>query len=431
MRTAHRHGLSSVEPPVDFPRIMNRVRAVREHIYEQADRPEHLARFGVEVALGRARLLDRRRLEVLPLGDGQPRRIRARRLILATGARPAVPPIPGLSDVPYLTTDTLFELEQQPHHMLVLGAGPVGVEMAQAFARLGTAVILVGRADRLLQREDPEAADLVRQALEAEGVDVRTDTELREVRRSPQGLAATLVPAHHTGSPETVHVDTLLVATGRRPNVDGVGLTEAGIHVDGGVLIDRSCRTSARGVYAVGDVTNHPRLTHLAEHMGKIAATNAVLRTRGRIDLAHLPWCTFSDPEVARVGATEAELEAQGRRFEVHRFPYDMSDRAVTEGETTGFIKVCATRWRGKILGVAIAGAGAGDLIAQWAVAMRHGLRLRHIADTIHPYPTHALANRRAADQWYVRRRALWLLAIVRWVFRYRGQLQPFGKGPV
>lgn len=411
--TASRFGLPDTPLRPDFGALMRHVRGVREHVYDDADAPPIYEAMGVAVRHGCARFVDAHTVEIE--GERGTERVSGRFIVVATGARPAVPPVPGLDGVPFLTTESLFEIEDQPAHLGILGGGPIGVEMAQAFRRLGSEVTVIDRGPRILGKDDPELAGCLQEHLAAEGVRFVLNAEAERVERDGERIALEV-----KGASERLVVDALLVAAGRRPNVEGLGLDAAGIaYTSKGITVDAHGRTNVTHVYAAGDVTGQFAFTHMSEHTAKVAVTHALLRLPMKVDAAHLPWVTYTDPELAHVGATAAQLEGTG--FETYCFPYDRLDRAITEGATTGEIRVYATTWRGKILGASVLGSRAGDLIGELALAMRHGVSLRQISDTIHPYPTYGLGVRRAADQWYARRQSARLTRLVQRVFGYRG----------
>lgn len=419
-RTAGRFGIRLPKPEVDFGAAIGAVHRIREEIYEDADAPEIFEAMGVEVAHGAARFVNANTLEIAA-EDGTRRRVTARRFILCTGGRAAVPPIDGLSDVPYLTNATLFEQTERPRRLVVLGGGPVGCEMAQAFRRLGSDVALVDQAERLLPRDDAESARILQDVLETEGVRFHLGAEVVRAEQT-EGGGVRLRLAR--GAP--VEGDALLVATGRRPNVEDLGLEAARVaYTRDGIVVDERCRTNRAHIYAAGDCTGEYQLTHMSEHMAKTAVTNAVLRVPASLDREHVSWCTFTSPEVAQLGRTEAQLREAGVAFEVYRFPYRRVDRALTEGAPVGQIKVLATRFLGHILGASVVGERAGEQIAVYAVAMRNGVSLRQLSDTIFPYPVYTLGARRAADQWYIRRQYPRLVRTLQRVFGYRGTLPP------
>lgn len=418
VRTAGLFGINVEKVSVDFRTVMERVHRIREEIYEDADDPSIYEGFGIEVVEGSARFTNPHTVEIETAGNT--RRVTSRLFVLATGARAFVPPIPGLDNVPFLTNETLFELKEQPKRLVIIGGGPIGIEMAQAFARLGTEVTVVDILGRILAKDDADHAGMLKEVLEAEGVGFVLGASVNRVEKGNESIAV------HLASGDVLYADSLLLATGRRANVEGLGLEEAGVaFTKRGITVNEKCRTSRRHIYAVGDCTGEYQLTHMSEHMAKVAASNAVLKVPMKIDRKHVPWVTFTSPEIGQLGKTEQQLLDEGAKFEVYRFPYTKVDRGITDGKTTGQIKVFATKWRGKILGVSILGERAGELISLYAVAMRNGVSLKALADTIHPYPSYGLAARRAADQWYARLQFPWIIRILQRVFRYRGQVPP------
>lgn len=422
VRRAASFGLGAPVPEVRFADVMARVHRIREAIYEDADAPERLASFGVETLHGAARFVAEDALAVHTT-DGGTRHLTFRRAVICTGSRPAVPPIEGLEETGYLTNHTLFEGTERPASLAVIGAGPIGCEMGQAFARLGTRVTVVEQADRILPRDDPDHARRLQAALEAEGIRFVLGATLRRAHR---GNDATVLEGEAGGRPLAVHAEAVLVAAGRRPNVEGLGLVEARVAFSPrGIRTDARGRTSNPRIYAAGDVTGAFQLTHMSEHTARTAVLHALLRLPVRIDRDGLAWTTFTDPELGAVGRTEAQLRAAGTRYEVYRFPYERLDRALTEDATVGEVKVFASPGRGRILGASVLGARAGELIALLAVARKGGLTLRQIADTIIPYPTWGLGARRAADQWYARRQFPWAVKAVQRAFGYRGEVPP------
>lgn len=369
---AGRYGIETTPARVDMGRVAASVRGAMETVYRQED-PATLDAEGIDLIAAAATF------EGPHVVRAGPREVRARRFLIATGARPALPSIPGLSDVPYLTYQRLFENEILPERLVVLGAGPVGLEIAWAYRRLGADVTVVG--ERLLEHEEPEVQALVEEMLRREGVRL---------------VSAVALQVGHDGGRFTIRTpaeqlsgDLLLVATGRVPNVEGLALSRAGVaHGPGGVSVDHHLRTSARHIYVAGDVVGGRQFTHLAAWQAFHAVRNALLpgRTVGVTDL--VPWVTFLDPEVAHVGLSEAEARARhGDRVRAHRWEMASVDRAVTDGDTTGFIKV-VTRPGGQILGASVVATRAGELIGEYALAIRQGLRLADLASTIHPYPT-------------------------------------------
>ncbi len=380
-RTATRYGIDVGPVAVDFTAIMRRVQRAIDDI-EPLDSPAALEQAGVTVLTGHARFTGEGRLEV----NGAV--VPYRRALLATGARPAVPGIPGLESVPYLTSDTLWDLQHLPGRLVVLGGGSIGCELGQAFARLGSQVTIVEGLPRILPREDSDASEVVLRSLRADGVSVRTGQRAVSVTATDDDSGTLLI----TDGETTTHVafDQLLVAVGRAPNTGDTGLDAAGVVLDdrGFVVVDPMLRTTNKRIWAAGDLTGHPQFTHAAGVHGSLAASNAVLGLRRRVDLRAMPRVTFTDPEVAAVGATtEATDLADGHR-QITQNHRDV-DRAVTDGKIDGFARL-AVDGRGRIAGATLVGPRAGETLAELTLAVRKRLRTRDLAATIHPYPTYA-----------------------------------------
>ena len=381
MRSGARFGIAAVDPQVDYA-------AVRAHVQRAIaaiaphDSQQRMEGLGVTVIRAAARFVDTRTLEA----KGQ--RFTARRIVIATGSRAAVPPIPGLADVPYLTNETLFANETLPSHLIIIGGGPVGIEMAQAHRRLGSKVMVIDAATPLAQ-DDPELATVVLGALRTEGVEILTDTRIARVSAAT-GITVTL------GDGRSITGSHLLVAAGRRPNVEALGLDAAGIAVtSSGITVDRRMRTGNPRVFAIGDVAGG-HFTHDAGYQAGIVIRNALFGLPARA-LAAIPHVIYADPELAQVGLTEAKARAaHGDGVRVLRSPFHDNDRAIAEADTAGLVKIITTR-RGRILGAGIAGAGAGDLIQPWVLALEQGIRISAMAGSVLPYPTRGEAGRRAA----------------------------------
>lgn len=321
------------------------------------------------------------------------RRVRVSRVVICTGADAATPPIAGLRDGPFLTYETVFQLDRLPAHLLVLGAGPIGVELGQAFRRLGAQVTVVEQLDRLLSVvADPEVGEVLDRRLREEGLAIHLEAPAERIER-----AGTRVGAIVRG--ERVEGDTLLVATGRRPAVDDLGLEQAGVQHDGsGVKVDPGLRTSQRHIYAAGDATGSFQFTHYAAWQGFVAARNALFPGAGRGRLPSVPWAVFTDPEVAQVGLTEEEARGRGRKIEVHRWPLQCVDRAQTTGATEGLIKLVTER-DGRLLGAALAGAAASELANELSLAIQQRLRVGDLSKTIHVYPTYGTGIQQLAAE--------------------------------
>ncbi len=391
-REAKAVGVDAGEVRVDFHAVMERVQRAIATVAPH-DSVERFQSLGVDVQRGHARIVSPWIVEV----DGKP--IFTRAIVIASGAEPRVPDLPGLADSGYLTSDTLWRLREQPAHLVVLGGGPIGCELAQAFARLGSQVIQIQSHARLLEREDDEVSAFVRERLTADGVDVRT--ELKAVAVERDGDDQVLV-CEDSGKRVRVPFDTLLVAVGRKPRTAGFGLEALGIPAERTVDTDAYLTTLYPNIYACGDVAGPYQFTHTAAHQAWYATVNALFGQfkRFRVDYSVVPAVTFVDPEVARVGLNEREANAKGIPYEVTHFALEELDRAITENRPQGFIKVLTPPGKDRILGATIVGAHAGETLAEFVLAMRHGLGLNKILGTIHAYPTWAEANKYAAGNW-------------------------------
>jgi len=407
---ASEFGFRNATVEFNFAEVMERVQAVVGKVAPH-DSVERYSSLGVEVLQAEARLVSPWQLEV----DG--RIISARSIIVATGARPMVPPIPGLEDAGYLTSDTVWSLRTRPARLLVLGGGPIGCELAQSFQRLGCSVSLVQRGDQLLPREDREVSELVARCFQDEGIDVLTGHAALRVKTGDGGN--TLI-CRHQEREVGIDFEQILVALGRRANVTGFGLEELGVALrpNGTVLADGFLRTNHPSIYVCGDVTGPYQFTHTAAHQAWYASVNALFSPfkKFRADYSVVPWATFTDPEVARVGLNEREARQQGINYEVSRYGIDDLDRAIADGEDRGFVKVLTMPGRDRILGATIVGNHAGDLLAEFVTAMRHGLGLNKILGTIHIYPTMAEANKYLAGTWKRNHKPETLL---KWVERF------------
>jgi len=377
-------GVAPIEPHVDFAKVMDHVAATIAAIAPN-DSVERFAGLGVRVLMEEARFIGRTELKA------GPHRIRSRRIVLATGSRPAAPPIPGLSDLPYFTNETLFANRILPGHLIVIGGGPIGLEMAQAHRRLGARVTVLEAAD-FLPKDDPELAAIVVARLRAEGIDLRAPARIARAERTPAGLALVLEDGERF---EGTH---LLVAAGRTPTLDGLGLEKAGIaFTRRGITVDRRLRTSNRNVWAIGDCNGLYAFTHMAGYEASLFIRGALFRAPARLDASIVPWATYTDPELAQVGLSEkAAREKHSDSVHVLRWRLAENDRAQAERETDGLVKVITTR-RGRILGATIAAPHAGELIQPWCLAIGKRLGISALASFVPPYPTLGEASKRAA----------------------------------
>lgn len=422
-RKAAEFGLDIDLVNVNSGKVMAHIDRIRREVYHDADRPEIFEKMGIEVVKGEATFHDDHTI-LIKGGEGNERKVTTKYVFICAGAKAFVPPIPGISDVDVLTNESMFEIHDLPEKLVIIGAGPIGTEMAQSFNRLGTQVHVLDMAPGILVNDDPELTEILRLKLAEEGVNYYLESSVERIEKIAGGVR---VMFKQNGKESFVEGDRLLVATGRRASIDTLNPGAAGVETwKGGIRVNDKCRTSKKNIYAIGDVSGEYQFTHMSEHMAKIAATNALLKIPMKIDRKHVPWVTYTDPELSHVGATEKELREKGVKFEVYRFPFTKIDRAVTDGNTTGMIKIFAKKWNGKILGATVLGSHAGEIISQYALAMRNGISLRNFADTILPYPTYGLGARRAADQWYIKNQSETLVKWIKRIFGYKGEIPDY-----
>ena len=391
MRRGSEFGLKSVEPEVNLGSVSDHVQSVIDQIQPHDD-PERFRGYGADVVFGHANFIDSHTVEVN--GD----KIHGKRFVIASGSSPFIPSIPGLDEVPCLTNESVFSLRQLPARLVVLGGGAIGVEMAQAFARLGSSVTIIERLPYLLPQEDTEISTLLAAHLKKEGVELLVSSSAERVSLS-DGLYH-IYCRHESNEEIEIESDALLVAVGRKPNVDGMGLDLAGVEYDNrGIKVDRRMRTSSKNIYACGDVSGPYPFTHMAEYQAGIVISNAIFRFPKKTDYRVVPWVTYSDPELARVGLTEEQAREQGMAVDIMRFSFSDIDRALAEVETAGEMKLVCRK--GKILGATILGPHAGELIHEIVLAMQAGLKISDISATIHAYPTLAQISRRTVNTYY------------------------------
>ncbi|HET7527688.1 MAG TPA: FAD-dependent oxidoreductase, partial [Burkholderiaceae bacterium] len=412
MRHSATYGIADARARMSFADVMQRVQRVVAAI-EPHDSVARYTGLGVDVVLGQAKIVDPWHVQITK-ADGSVITLSTRAIVVAAGAEPFVPPLPGLAEAGVLTSDTLWNLREQPRRMVVLGGGPVGCELAQAFARLGSQVTQIEMLDRIMVREDPEVSAYSQRMLEADGVTVLTGH--KALRCDNAGGTKAIVVA--AGSEEKrIEFDALICAVGRVARLRGYGLEELGIPVQRTIETNEYLQTIYPNIYACGDVAGPFQFTHTASHQAWYASVNALFgfARKFKADYSVIPWSTFIDPEVARVGLNEQEAKQQGIAHEVTRYGIDDLDRAIADSADHGWVKVLTVPGKDKILGVTIVGEHAGDLLAEYVLAMKHGLGLNKILGTIHTYPTLAEANKYAAGAW---KRAHQPLALLRWIER-------------
>jgi pyruvate/2-oxoglutarate dehydrogenase complex dihydrolipoamide dehydrogenase (E3) component/uncharacterized membrane protein YdjX (TVP38/TMEM64 family) len=417
MRHAENYGLSAADPKFSFSKVMARVHEVIAAVAPH-DSVERYTELGVEVLEGYARIVDPWTVEI-KLNNGGTQRLTTRSIVIAAGARPFVPPLPGLDDVGYVTSDTLWDefakLDTPPARLVVLGGGPIGCELAQSFARLGSKVTQIEMAPRIMIREDIEVSDLSRDSLTRDGIDVLTDHKALRCEREGERK---FIVVEHQGVEKRIEFDVLLCAVGRVARLQGYGLEDLGIPTQRTVAVNDYLETLYPNIYAAGDVAGPYQFTHTAGHMAWYAAVNALFGDfkKFKVDYSVVPWATFIEPEVARVGLNEQDAREKSVPYEVTKYGLDDLDRAIADGTAHGFVKVLTVPGRDRILGVTIVGEHAGDLLAEFVLAMKHGLGLNKILGTIHTYPTLAEANKYVAGEW---KRAHAPQKVLAWLGRY------------
>lgn len=414
-RTIDEFGLQVPEGAVDFQLVMSKVKAAIEQISPN-DSVERFQSLGVNCIVGEARLLDPWTVQV---GDNK---YTSRSIVIATGARPIIPPIPGVETIDVLTSDTVWSLKTLPRRLLILGAGPIGCEMAQSFQRLGSQVIVVDLAERILPNEDADISELISRQLSEEGVRFLTGSKAIAFDGS---AGAKRMVVEQDGQRQSVGFDEIFVAVGRRAYTESLNLESLGIATnnDGTVQVDSYQRTIIKHIYAAGDVAGPYQFTHMASHQAWYGSVNALFGMFRRFEVNYdvVPWCTFTDPEVARVGLNEETAVRLGISVEVSRYDMQHVDRAITEGNVRGFVKVLTQPGKDKVLGAMIVGPHAGELITEFVLAMTHGLGLKKILNTIHIYPTYSEINKFVAGEWrkaHAPSKIMTLLPILHSLFR-------------
>ena len=405
---SEKYGIPSVEAKPDFQKVMNYVRSTQNHIEEEHDNPERFREMGVDVIFGDGHFDSRETFVVKDRENGETRTVSSKKFVISTGSRPLVPPIPGLDSCDHLDSENVWELMELPQRLLVVGAGPIGIELGQAFHRLGSEVTIAQRSNRILNKEDLDVSEKMFEYLSADGIDIRLNTGIDAVEKRDDITVTFSGTVTFTGTNQDENTDTqkqtfdkILIATGRAPNVEGLGLEEIGVQIGkSGIVVNNKLQTHVKNIYAAGDVIGHYLFTHVAAFQAQFLIKNILLPFRQKINYRVVPWTTFCDPEVARCGLTEEEAREKYGDVDVFRLDQTDVDRAVADGETRGFTKVIASRWRGRILGVHIVGTNAGEVLHEYVFAMQEGIPLRKLSGMIHVYPTYATSVLRVAGKW-------------------------------
>ena len=404
------YGLEDVHYQVNFAQVMERIQTIIQKI-EPHDSIERYTGLGVDCYQGEARILSPHEVRV------NDQTLTTRSIVIATGARPSIPPIPGIDTLDYLHSENLWDLREQPKRLLVVGGGPIGCELAQAFCRLGSEVTVMDMLPSIMSREDPDIVNFVIQAFDTDGIRILTGVTLKRFELAEGGYQAIY---EQEGREDRVAFDRVIVATGRTANTTGFGLEELGVAMnpEGTIKVNQYLQTNLSNIYACGDVAGPYQFTHMAAHQAWYCAVNALLSPfkKFTVDYSVVPWCTYTDPEVARVGLSETEAYHQNIPIEVAKYPLDDLDRAIAEGEEVGMVKVITPPGKDQILGAVICGYHAGDLLAEFVLAMKYGLGLNKILGTIHTYPTFSEAAKYAAGEW---KKAHVPTSLLKWVEKF------------
>ncbi|MEK6223471.1 MAG: dihydrolipoyl dehydrogenase [Thermodesulfobacteriales bacterium] len=407
IKRAEEFGLNETHLSFDFEKVINHVWDII-HKIEEHDDPQRFRKMGVDVIFGEPRFISSREMEI----NGN--KIKSKKFVISTGSKALIPPIEGLKETGFITHVDVFHLKTLPKSLVIIGAGPIGMEMSQAFARFGCDVSVIEMSDRILPIEDEDISEVLKQRLSQQGISFFTGTKAKQIRNQNGNK---LVLAERKGKDVLIEADEILIAAGRSPNVEGLNLEAAAIeYTSQGITVNDGLKTTAKNIWACGDVVGPYLFTHMAEYQAGIVIRNALLKLNAKVDYSIVPWTTFTDPEVAHVGITETQARESGINYSVYKHEYADVDRALTEVEGIGFIKIITTGWRGKIIGSHLIGPNAGELIAELSLAIRKKLTVKDISSTIHVYPTLALGTRQTADIAFRRKfeSSQWLQRIIR-----------------
>jgi len=401
--TADKYGITNSNGNPEWQKVIDYVRSTQQIIEEEHDNPERFREMGVDVIFGNGHFEARDIFVVEDAESGETRNLKSKKYVISTGSRPLAPSVPGLESCDYLDSENVWDLEELPQRLLVVGAGPIGIELGQAFHRLGSDVTIAQRSGRILTKEDNHVSERMLQYLRSEGIKIRLNTNIEKIEKQNEGTRVTFSSLQSASSEQNDEqmFDNVLVAAGRAPNIEGLELEKIGVHVKkNGIVVNDQLQTHVKHIYAAGDVIGHYLFTHVAAFQAQLLIRNFLLPFSKKINYSVVPWTTFCDPEIARCGLTESEAREKYGDVDVFTLDQTDVDRAVAEGETQGFTKVIATKWRGRILGVHIVGANAGEVIHEYILAMQEGIPLRKLGGMIHVYPTYSTSVLRVATKW-------------------------------
>ncbi len=419
-QTAEKYGIKNQRAEFNFRDVISHVHEIQNDIYNEADKPEIYENMGIDVFNAKAMFIDKHTINLLH-DNKSIFKTTAKYFVIASGGSPVIPKIEGINEISYHTNETLFSIDRIPRQLLVMGAGPIGTEMSQAFIRLGSEVTVVDHNSRILQQDDEELAIILQDKLKQEGIKYIFNCQVKKFNNI-SGKTEVLISLN--GNEKIIECDSVLISAGRKPNIDNLNLQAAGVaSTKKGIIINNNCRTNVSNIFAVGDCAEAFQFTHYAEHMAKKAVSTALLKIPFSIEPDNIVWATYTDPELAHAGLTQEQLNDRNIVYKIYRFPFNKIDRASAESNTEGLIKVYAKEFNGKIYGVDILGAEAGEMISEFALAIKNNISLRKISDTIHPYPTFLLGNRRAADQWYIQKQSVLFVKLLQKLFGSKGSL--------
>ena len=396
------YGIESAEQEIDWNIVKKYIQDAQHTIEEEHDNPKRFRDMGVEVVFGNGHFQNTNTFVVEDTEKGTIREISSKKFVISTGSRPLIPDIPGLDSCDYLDSENVWNLEELPKRLLVVGAGPIGIELGQAFHRLGSQVTIIQRGNSILKKEDYDVSEMMLEYLDAEGIEFKLNCTISEMKKEISGISVSIKNPQTSNALNDKQVfDKVLIAAGRLPNIEGLKLDDIGVHVDrNGIVVNQKLQTHVKNIYAAGDVIGEYLFTHVAAYQAQLLVRNFILPWSHKIDYSVVPWTTFSDPEVARCGLTEGEARERYGDVDVFLLSHTDVDRAVADGETKGFTKVVTSKWLGKILGVHIVGTNAGEVIHEYVLAMQQGIPLRKLAGMMHVYPTYSTSTWRIAAKW-------------------------------